>query len=78
VRDNEGPLAEPQTWIRDDWWLPQCSIPDTDNDEVKGSSGARDSPNKNPSNGLRRDMLKISNGLYLIDITGIIYYLFFS
>jgi hypothetical protein len=51
VRDTEGPLAEPQTWMRDDWWLTECSIPDTDNDEVKGSSGARDSPNKTPAMG---------------------------
>jgi hypothetical protein len=53
-------------------------IPDTDNDEVRGSSAARDSPNKKPINGLRRSVLKISHALYLIDITRIIAYSFFS
>ena len=49
---------------------PDCrGIPDTGNDEVKGSSGVRDSPNIKPSNGLRRSVLKISDTLYLIDIT---------
>ena len=51
-------------------------IPDNDNDEVKGSSAARDLPNKKPINGLRRDILKISHTLYLIDITRIIAYSF--
>jgi len=33
-------------------------MPDTDNDEVKGSRGARDSPNIKPVNGLRRGVSK--------------------
>jgi hypothetical protein len=24
-------------WIRDDWWLPRCSMPDNRNDEIEGS-----------------------------------------
>jgi len=52
-------------------------IPDTDNDEVKGSFGARDSPNKKPINGLRRGVLKISYAFYLIDITRTLFYSFF-
>jgi hypothetical protein len=52
-------------------------IPDTDNDEVRGSFGARDSPNKRPIIGLRRGVLKISYNFYLIDITRIVDYLFF-
>jgi hypothetical protein len=47
----KGLSLNPKTWIRDDWWLTECSIPDTDNDEVKGSSVARDSPNKTPAMG---------------------------
>jgi len=43
----------PATWIRDDG-CSQRGIPDTDNDEVKGSFKARDSPNKKPIRGERR------------------------
>ena len=51
-------------------------IPDTDNDEVKGSFGARNSPITKPNDGPRRSVLKISYALYLFDITGIIAYSF--
>jgi len=52
-------------------------IPDTDNDEVQGSSRTRDSPNTKPVNGLRRGVSKLSYILYLIDITVIIAYSLF-
>jgi hypothetical protein len=52
-------------------------MPDTDNDEVKGSLGARDSPNTKPNNGLRRGAFKLSDIFYLIDITRIIAYSLF-
>jgi len=52
-------------------------MPDTDNDEVWGSLGARDSPNKSPLMGYRRGILKISYILYLIDITVIVAYSLF-
>ena len=40
------------TWIRDDWQLPLCGMPDSCNDEVQCSFAVRDSPNKDPSMGL--------------------------
>jgi len=52
-------------------------MPDTDNDEAWGLLGARDSPNKMPINGLRRDVFKLSYILYLIDITIIVAYSLF-
>ena len=52
-------------------------IPDTDNDEVQGSCGARDSPNKKPIIGRRRGILKIIYTFYHIDITRIIDYSLF-
>jgi len=44
-------------------------IPDTDNDEVKDSVGARDSPNTKPLNGERISVRKNGDSLYLIEIT---------
>jgi len=52
-------------------------MPDTDNDEVKGSLVARDSPNTKPINRLRRGIPKISYAFYLIDITRVINYSLF-
>ena len=45
---------------------------------IKGSFLARDSPDKKPINGLRKGIPKIRHVLYLVDITGIIAYWFFS
>jgi hypothetical protein len=52
-------------------------MPDTDNDEVQGSLKARDSPNTKPNNGLRRGAFKVSDILYLVDITRVINYSLF-
>ena len=41
------------TWIRDDGWLTRWSTPDTHNDEVQGSSGARDPPKRKREDPLR-------------------------
>ena len=49
--------------------LPQRDIPDTDNDEVKGSFETRDSPNTKPLYGERISVRKNGNSFYLIDIT---------
>ena len=65
----KGLSLNPPTWIRDDWCSPQRDIPDTDNDEVKGSFETRDSPNTKPLNGERIRVRKNGNSFYLIDIT---------
>ena len=52
-------------------------MPDTDNDEVKGSFEARDSPNTKPIRGESSGLFKLSDILYLIDITRVINYSLF-